>query len=91
MADLSYSNQGEDGQGSIRLSSVEGELSAVFQNTGRFVGEPNRGWQIDSFNSHRLGKLVFDKPGYYTISLELDPGGGDIPAFQWLWLEPIGR
>ncbi len=86
-ADLSYNFQGEEGTGKITVKSETGKLSASFNNTGRFVGEPNSNWQIDSYNSHRLGLLEFPEPGYYTITLEINPGKGDELGFQWLWLE----
>jgi len=85
-ADLSYNFQGEAGSGKIIVSSEAGELSATFRNTGRYVGEPNTDWQIDSFNSHRLGQLEFSEPGYYTITLEVEPAKRDEIGFQWLWL-----
>jgi len=84
--DLSYSFQGEEGQGSIRVKSESGQLSAKIQSTGRFVGEPNSNWQIDSYNSHPLGLLVFPEAGYYNITLKINPGKGEEIAFQWLWL-----
>jgi len=84
--DISYAFQGEEGKGKITISSSSGFLSANFQSTGRFVGEPNSNWQIDSFNSRRLGKLVFSEPGYYDITLEIKPGKGEEVAFQWIWL-----
>ncbi len=85
--DLSYSFQGKEGQGSIRVKSESGQLSAKIQSTGRFVGEPNSNWQIDSYNSHPLGLLVFPEAGYYNITLKINPGKGEEIAFQWLWLE----
>ena len=85
-ADLSYNYQGEEGSGKISVKSETGVLSGAFRNTGQYVGEPNSNWQIDSFNSHRLGLLEFPEPGYYTISLEINPGKGDEMGFQWLWL-----
>ena len=86
-ADLSYSFQGENGKGSLRLKSESATLAAKFQSTGLTVGEPNSGWHIDSFNAHRLGQLVFTEPGYYDITLEIKPGKDQELNFQWLWLE----
>ncbi|MDF1575550.1 MAG: alpha-L-fucosidase [Bacteroidales bacterium] len=86
--DLSYNYQGEEGNGEITVKSEAGLLSGTFRNTGRFVGEPNSNWQIDSFNSHRLGQLEFTEPGYYTITLEIKPGKKEEMGFQWLWLGP---
>jgi len=85
-ADLSYNYQGEEGSGKIIVKSEAGVLSGAFRNTGRYVGEPNSNWQIDSFNSHRLGLLEFSEPGYYTITLEIKPGQDDEMGFQWFWL-----
>jgi alpha-L-fucosidase len=84
--DVSYAYQGKEGQGKITITTSSGILSANFQGTGRFVGEPNSNWQIDSFNSHRLGELVFSEPGYYDITLEIKPGKDEELNFQWLWL-----
>jgi len=85
-ADVSYSFQGEEGKGIITVSSLNGTLKANFLSSGMFVGEPNSGWQIDSFNSHRLGQFVFTEPGYYDITLEIKPGKKEEIGFQWLWL-----
>jgi len=84
--DVSYAFQGEKSRGKISVKSNSESLSAEFQASGRFVGEPNANWQIDSFNSHRLGKLVFSEPGYYDITLEINPGKDEELNFQWLWL-----
>jgi len=85
-ADVSYAFQGEENKGKITISSRVETLSANFQASGRFVGEPNANWQIDSFNSHRLGQLVFTEPGFYDITLEIKPGKDEEMQFQWLWL-----
>jgi alpha-L-fucosidase len=85
-ADISYNYQGEQGKGTVSVKSDTGSLSARFQSTGEFVGEPNSNWQIGSFNAHRLGKLDFPEPGYYDITLEVKPQGGEKVDFQWLWL-----
>jgi len=85
-ADVSYNYQGEEGKGSVTVTSKAGSLSAKLRSTGKFVGEPNRDWQIGSFNSHRLGKIEFSAPGFYEITLEVEPGKGEEMGFQWLWL-----
>ena len=85
-ADVSYNYQGEEAKGSMTVTSEAGSLNAKFQSTGEFVGEPNSDWQIGSFNSHRLGQMDFQEPGYYDISLEVDPRKGEVMGFQWLWL-----
>ena len=84
--DASYNYQGEEGRGMVSVKSEVGSLSAKFQSTGEFVGEPNSDWQIGSFNAHRLGKLEFSEPGYYDIILEVMPQGDEKVDFQWLWL-----
>ncbi len=84
--DVSYNFQGETGKGTITVSSRAGSLKANFVSSGMFVGEPNSSWQIDSYNSNRLGQLEFTEPGYYDIKLEFKPGEGQEIGFQWLWL-----
>jgi hypothetical protein len=84
--DVSYAFQGEKSKGKITINSIAGSLSGNFQASGRFVGEPNANWQIDSFNSHRLGQMVFSEPGYYDITLDIKPGKDEELNFQWLWL-----
>jgi len=84
--DLSYSFQGKEGKGTVSIKSEAGSLKAGFEPTGQYVGEPNSNWHIDSFNSHRLGQLVFPASGYYNISLEIKPGKNEELEFQWLWL-----
>ncbi len=87
--DVSYAFEGEteeEGSGKLTITSSPGSLSENFHATGRFVGEPNANWQIDSFNSHRLGHLEFSEPGYYDITLEIKPGKTEELSFQWLWL-----
>jgi alpha-L-fucosidase len=86
LVDLSYSFQGNKDKGMLKVQSEGGSLKARVQNTGQTVGEPNSNWHIDSFNAQRLGTLVFPEPGYYNISLEIDPGKEEI-GFQWLWLQ----
>jgi len=85
-ADVSYSFQGQEGKGSLTLDSQAGSLQATFRPTGMFVGEPNRDWQIESFNAHRLGQLEFPEAGYYDIHLEVIPPVGEEVNFQWLWM-----
>lgn len=85
--DVSYNYQGENGKGIVTIKSMGVILSEPVKPTGRFVGEPNREWQIDSFNSHRIGKLEFSQAGYYEIILEVDPAIDETIDFQWLWLE----
>ncbi len=84
--DVSYSFQGQEGRGSLSVHSRAGSLQADFSPTGMFVGEPNRDWQIESFNAHRLGQLEFPEAGYYDIHLEISPPAEEVVKFQWLWL-----
>lgn len=85
-ADVSYSYSGESGKGSLVVSTRAGTLKGSSLPTGKFVGEPNQDWQIESFNSQGLGQLEFSEPGFYDITLELDPQKGEQIGFQWLWL-----
>jgi len=85
-ADVSYSFQREEGKGTLTVSTQDGSMKANFKPSGMFVGEPNSNWQIDSFDSHRLGQLDFTQAGYYDISLEIAPRKGEEVGFQWLWL-----
>ena len=85
-ADLSYNYQGKLGKGTVTVKSAGVVLSEPVQPTGRYVGEPNREWHIDSFNSHRIGKLEFTQSGYYDITLVVDPAKDETIDFQWLWL-----
>ena len=87
LADISYSFQGEEGRTSPQVRSEGGALTSIAQKTGPTVGEPNSGWHIDNFRSHRMGSLTFQQAGYHTITLEIDPGKDEKIHFQWLWLE----
>jgi len=86
IADVSYSFQGKMGLGTLTVKSADSKHSVSVEPTGRYVGEPNREWQIDSFNSHRMGKLEFSQSGYYDITLEVDPAKEKTINFQWFWL-----
>ena len=87
LVDLSYHYEGEEGKTSLKVKSEGGTLLSTAQLTGQTVGEPNSGWHIQNFLSHRVGSLTFPEAGYYTISLEIDPGKEGKISFQWLWLE----
>jgi alpha-L-fucosidase len=84
--DVSYSFQGEEGTGSISVSSQPGTVQGILRPTRKVVGEPNSDWQIASFESHRLGQLQFTEAGRYEISMEIDPRKNEEIDFQWLWL-----
>ncbi|MCP4310207.1 MAG: alpha-L-fucosidase [Bacteroidetes bacterium] len=85
-ADVSYSFRGTDGAGSISIMAAGQKLSGEIRNTGQTVGEPNSNWWIESFESHGLGTLEFESAGFYDISLTINPGKVEAPAFQWLWI-----
>jgi hypothetical protein len=87
--DVSYNYQGEMGKGTVKVKSAGVLLSVPVQPTGRYVGEPNREWHIDSFNAHRIGKLILSESGYYDIILEVDPAKNETIDFQWLWLGEV--
>jgi alpha-L-fucosidase len=55
---------------------------------GNFFCDVSYSYQgIDSFISHRTGKLEFTGPGYYELELEVSPDTNESIDFQWLWLE----
>ncbi len=85
--DASYNYQGKPGGGSISIETTGIKISKNVMPTGRFVGEPNSNWHIDSFNSHRIGEITLPQPGYYEINLNIEPEEGEFVDFQWVWLE----
>lgn len=85
-ADVSYSCLAEEGGGSLTIKAKGQKLTAQVRSTKLTVGEPNSGWQIESFEAHRLGKLEFETPGMYEITLYIQPEAGAEPSFQWLWI-----
>lgn len=87
--DVSYNYQGKMGKGTVTVKSAGVLLSVPVQPTGRYVGEPNLEWHIDSFNAHRIGKLTYSESGYYDIILEVDPAKNETIDFQWLWLGEV--
>ena len=87
--DVSYNYQGTKGKGTITVSAANTSISQGVQATGRFVGEPNEDWQIDSFNSHRIGEINFPQSGFYDINLKVDPDKKKGIGFQWLWMEEV--
>ena len=67
---------------------MKGDLQSFkLTHTGRFVGEPNADWQINSFNSHSIGKLEIPAAGYYDIELEIQAPTNQVVDFQWVWLK----
>ena len=85
--DVSYNYQGKSNKSKITVKAADTENTHQIIPTGSVVGEPNSDWHIDSFNSTRIGKINFPKPGYYDISIDIEPGKGDTVDFQWAWLD----
>ncbi len=84
--DASYNYQGKPNKSVLSVEAAGAKVAQQIMPTGRVVGEPNSDWHIDSFNSHRIGKINFTKPGYYDITLNIQPGAGETVDFQWVWL-----
>ena len=86
IVDISYSFQGKKPAGTLTINSTQGTLKHQVTPTGLTVGEPNQGWQIDNFTSHRVGEITFPHPGIYEISMDIQGMKEDPLKFQWLWL-----
>ncbi|MBW6534579.1 MAG: alpha-L-fucosidase [Mariniphaga sp.] len=84
--DISYSFQGKNPKGELKISSVKTVLKHEIEPTGKTVGEPNSDWVIDNFKSYRLGEIHFPEKGFYEITLETEPGRNEEIKFQWIWL-----
>lgn len=87
--DASYSFQGKPNSGKLTVKVNGKELKHIFFNTGKTVYEPGQNDVIDNYASHRLGKIKFDRAGYYDIQLNILPPKGESLNFQWLWLGKI--
>ena len=85
--DVSYNYQGNSNKNKLTVEVAGTTISQQITPTGRVVGEPNSNWHIDSFNSHRIGKINFSKPGYYNVFLNIAPEKGETVDFQWMWLD----
>jgi alpha-L-fucosidase len=85
--DVSYSCQGEPRGGSLAVNLAGMQLKHTLSPTGKTVGEPNRDWVIDCFESHRIGRVAFPEPGYYELDLSLQPAAGEEVKFQWVWIQ----
>jgi len=83
--DVSYSFQGENPKGKMKISSAGTVLTHEIESTGKTVGEPNSNWVIDNFKSYRLGKIHFPEKGFYEIEVDLNPE--EEVKFQWIWIE----
>ena len=85
--DVSYSCQAKNPKGKVKVIAAKQSLAHEVQHTGLTVGEPNRDWHIDDFQSNRIGTINFPEPGIYEIYMELESGRGEELKFQWLWLK----
>jgi alpha-L-fucosidase len=85
--DVSYSCQVKSPKGKIKVIAAKQSLAHDVQHTELTVGEPNREWHIDDFQSNRIGTINFPEPGIYEIFMELEPARGEELKFQWLWLK----
>jgi alpha-L-fucosidase len=84
--DISYSYQGEQKGGEIIATLNGAEMRHQIQPTGRYVGEPNQNWEIDSFNSLRLDVININEKGYYDLNLKIHPEKDEVVKFQWVWI-----
>ncbi len=84
--DISYSYQGEQKGGEIIATLNGAEMRHEAQKTGRYVGEPNQNWEIDSFNSTRLDVININEKGYYDLNLKIHPKKDEVLKFQWMWI-----
>jgi alpha-L-fucosidase len=85
--DISYSFQGKNPKGELRISSAKTVLKHEIKPTGKTVGEPNSDWVINNFKSNRLGEIHFPEKGFYIIELEAIPGRNEELQLQWIWLK----
>jgi alpha-L-fucosidase len=83
---VSYSYQEPEPDGNITLTIQDSSLEHTIQPTGKYVGEPNQNWEIDSFNASFLGEIEIAKKGFYKIQLKIDPEKNKPVKFQWVWL-----
>ena len=86
--DVSYSFQKENnGESKITVKSADNTLIHNPQPTGKTIGEPNRDWEIDNFQSHEIGQIEFPEPGFYTIDVNIEPTENEIIKFHWIWIQ----
>jgi len=88
--DASYSFQEEKIAGELSFTLNESTLSQDIQPTGKYVGEPNSNWVIESFNSSKLGEVEIPNKGFYDIRFKIKPQEDKPVNFQWVWLEISG-
>ena len=84
--DISYSFQGEKADGEIIATLNGSGIIHKIQPTGKYVGEPNQNWEIDSFNSSRLDVINISEKGYYDLNLRIHPAKDQVIKFQWIWI-----
>jgi alpha-L-fucosidase len=85
-ADISYSYQGKQNGGEIIATLNGSEMRHEIKPTGRYVGEPNQNWEIDSFNSSRLDVININEKGYYDLNLKIRPEKDEVVKLQWVWI-----
>ena len=84
--DVSYSFQELEPDGAITLTIKNSSLEHTLHPTGKYVGEPNQNWEIDSFNASFLGEIEITDKGFYNIQLKINPEKDKPVKFQWAWL-----
>jgi alpha-L-fucosidase len=85
--DISYSYQGKQNGGDIIATLNGSDLKHEIQPTGKYVGEPNQKWEIDSFNSSRLDVINITEKGYYDLNLKIHAKKDQVVKFQWIWID----
>ncbi|MFW6369812.1 MAG: alpha-L-fucosidase, partial [Bacteroidota bacterium] len=85
--DVSYSFQGTNPGGKIRIKADNDSIVHEVQPTGKTVGEPNASWIIDNFKSFSAGTMNFPKKGVYEVEAEIAPPKGQEVHFQWIWIK----
>lgn len=84
--DISYSEQEERGRSTYEVVLNNEVLKGNFMPTKRMVVEPIMKWYVDNYAAHRVGKVMIEKPGVYTVTLKVNPKKS-MPKVQWLWLK----
>ena len=85
--DVSYGFEGKGKGGDISVEVSGQKFSHKVENTGLFVIEPGQDSRLENYKAYRLGKVKFDKPGYYDVKVVVDPAKDKEVHLQWLWLE----
>jgi alpha-L-fucosidase len=84
--DISYCYQGDKTGGEIIIELNGYDMKHEIQPTGKYVGEPNQNWEIDSFNSSRLDVIDISEKGFYDLKLKVYPKKDQVLKFQWVWI-----